>query len=309
MDKAKTVLGAFVIGGCMGLLCQLMNMMYGALIPDGVLLFGSQTLGAARNYTPGFALATCGFIMLILFVAGVLPKIDKIGGFGATIPLFGLVGAVGGSTLGYKAETGASFWRSFFKATWPFKRFLIICFVITVPLSLLVSVVIKPDLSYVGAVPYIDPTVMANGPALGAAAAAAYAPISLVWSFLFTGCLAVIGQIVVFVTKPKMAGILNILLGGYILGCLISMTGLFPFLAVFGTGGITAPVTGAGEFVFTSVMFGGNLGHIPGMWTTVLVRLVTFCLVIIIQFVWGIVAAAIAGSLAPKPAAVKRANE
>ncbi|MDR1422301.1 MAG: hypothetical protein LBI64_05485 [Coriobacteriales bacterium] len=301
MGKAKVILGAFFVGGCMGCICQLFNMLYAFLIPDDALLFGSATLGLAQNYTAGFSLATCGFIMMILFLTGLLPKIEKVGGFGATLPLFGLVGAAAGSTLGCKAETGAPFVKAFFKGCWPFIRFLLIAFIITVPLSLLVGNFVKPDLSYVGAVPYIDPTIPANGPALGAAAAAAFAPISLLWSFLFTGTLAVIGQIVVLLVKPKMKGILNILMCGYILGCLISMTGLFPFLAVYGTGGITAPVTGAGEFVFTSVMFGSVLGHIPGMWTTVIVRLVTFCLVITIQFIWGIIAAAIVGSRAPAP--------
>jgi hypothetical protein len=95
-----------------------------------------------------------------------------------------------------------------------------------------------------------------------------------------------------------MAGMLNILMYGYIFGCVISMTGLFPFLSVYGAEGITAPVTGAGEFVFTSVMFGTNLGHIPGMWTTVVVRLVTFCLIVAIQFILGIIAAAIVGARA-----------
>jgi hypothetical protein len=298
MDKGKTILGAFIVGGCMGLMCQLINIFYAFLIPDDALLFGSTTLGLAQNYSSGFSLATCGLIMLILFITGILPKVNEVGGFGATIPLFGLVGAVGGSTLGYKAETGASFVTSFLKGCWPFMRFLIIAFVVTVPLSLIFGMVVKPDLSYVGAVTYLDPTLPESGPALGAAAAAAFAPVSLLWSFLFTGVLAVIGQLVVFAVKPKMIGMLNILMCGYILGCIVSMTGLFPFLSVYGTGGITAPVTGAGEFVFTSVMFGTNLGHIPGMWTTVIVRLVTFCLVITIQFVWGIIAAAIVGARA-----------
>jgi hypothetical protein len=302
MSKGKVILGTFIVGGCMGLLCQLLNICYAFLIPDDALLFGSATLGLAQNYSSGFALVTCGLVMMLLFITGILPKINDIGGFGATIPLFGLVGAVGGSTLGYKGETGASFVTSFFKGCWPFIRFLIIAFVVTVPLSLLYGAFVKPDLSYVGAVPYIDPTVPENGPALGAAAAAAFAPVSLLWSFLFTGVLAVIGQLVVFAVKPKMTGILNILMCGYMLGCIVSMTGLFPFLSVYGTGGITAPVTGAGEFVFTSVMFGSYLGHIPGMWTTVIVRLVTFCLVVAMQFIWGIIAAAIVGARGPAPA-------
>jgi hypothetical protein len=301
MNKGKAILGAFIVGGCMGLLCQLFNICYAFLIPDDALLFGSAILGLAQNYSSGFALMTCGLVMMILFIAGILPKVEAFGGFGATIPLFGLVGAVGGSTLGYKAQTGASFVTAFFKGCWPFIRFLLIAFIVTIPLSLLFGMFVKPDLSYVGAVPYVDPTIPENGPMLGAAAAAAFAPVSLCWSFLFTGVLAVIGQLVVFAVKPQMAGVLNILMCGYILGCIISMTGLFPFLSVYGTGGITAPVTGAGEFVFTSVMFGTNLGHIPGMWATVVVRLVTFCLVITTQFIWGIIAAAIVGARAPLP--------
>jgi hypothetical protein len=37
------------------------------------------------------------------------------------------------------------------------------------------------------------------------------------------------------------------------------------------------------------------------MWTTVVVRLVTFCLVITMQFIWGIIAAAIVGARTPAP--------
>jgi hypothetical protein len=301
MKKGKTILGAFIVGGCMGLLCQLLNMCFAFLIPDDALLFGSTTLGLAQNYSSGFALMACGGIMLILFIVGILPKINEIGGFGATVPLFGLVGAVGGSTLGYKEETGAPFVTAFFKGCWPFIRFLLTSFIITVPLSLIFGMLVKPDLSYVGAVPYVDPTIPENGPILSAAAAAAFAPVSLCWSFLFTGVIALIGQLVVLAIKPQMTGTINILMCGYILGCLISMTGLLPFLSVYGTGGITTPVTGAGEFVFTSIMFGTNLGHIPGMWATVIVRLVTFCLVIASQFIWGIIAAAIVGARAPRP--------
>jgi hypothetical protein len=275
-----------------------------AIIDDEALLFGSDTLGAAQNYSTGFSLAICGFIMMILFVAGILPKIDAFGGFGATIPLFGLVGAVAGSTLGYKAETKSSFIKSFFKATWPLKRFLLIAFGITVAYSLMVNLAFKPDLTFVHEVPYLDPTNPANGPLLGAGAEAGLAPISLLFSFIFTGCLAVIGQIVMFIVKPKgMQDVLNILLGGYIVGCVLSSLGILPYLFVYGPGGITAPVTGAGEFVYTTITFGTNLGGvIPPMWTTVLVRLVTFCLVITIQFVWGIIAGLIASAKGPAPA-------
>jgi hypothetical protein len=297
MDKGKTIVGAFIVGGCFGLLCQLINMAYGAVLSPTDPLFGVPVLGTAQNYSSGFSLATCGLIMAILFITGILPKIDKVGGFGATIPLFGLVGGVAGSMVGYRMETGAGFGKAFFKATWPFKRFLLIAFGVTLALSFAVVLGVKPNLSYVGAVPYIDPALIPEHPEFGAAlgntAASLYAPISLLYSFIFTGCLAVIGQIVLFIVKPKsMGAVLNVLMGGYILGCLVAMTGLFPFLSVYGTGGITAPVTGAGEFVFSSVMF-ANVAAAGGM-ATVVVRLVTFCLVITIQFIWGLLAHAIA---------------
>jgi hypothetical protein len=306
-SKGKQLLGAFVVGGCMGVLTQIFYMLYRAIPADVTFTFTDNCTLAIREFSAGLALITCGAIMVVLFLTGVLDKINKVGGFGATIPLFGLVGGAAGAIIGHKTATGDSFWKSYVAATWYFKKFLLTGLAVCLVLCGIFYAMGPADLSYVGMVPYVNPLEAGTDPAVGAALAASgaadTAPLSLVFSFLIIGCLSVIGQLVCFAVKPKFVGTMNILMGGYILGCLLSMTGLLPFLSVYGMGGITTPVTGAGEFVFTSMAFGMYLGGtpFPGAWDITIVRLVAFCCVIISQFLLAMLTAKIALSRMPAP--------
>lgn len=71
MDVAKRLFGAFFVGGCLGLACQLFASLW------------RMALGADSAYAVPAALVSLGVAGGVLYVAGLYQKIEKVGFFGA----------------------------------------------------------------------------------------------------------------------------------------------------------------------------------------------------------------------------------
>ena len=94
MDAVRHVLGAFVVGGCIGLATQVLFVISQALVGPDVML------------AMIVAFLMLGVVTTVLFVAGVYEKIERVGYFGAVLPFSGLVAGVAHLYLGAKAEGG-----------------------------------------------------------------------------------------------------------------------------------------------------------------------------------------------------------
>lgn len=92
----KKLLYAFVVGGAFGVVGQLF------------IFAWSAVLGAGNSLVNPLTMVTMGVLGLILFVSGAAPKLEKLTTMGVTIPISGMVIAIGGVTAGVKAETGSA---------------------------------------------------------------------------------------------------------------------------------------------------------------------------------------------------------
>lgn len=91
----KKLLYAFLIGGAFSVIGQL-------------FIFGwTAVLGAGNALINPLTMVTMGVLGLILFVTGTAPKLENLTTMGVTIPISGMVIAIGGVTMGAKMETGS----------------------------------------------------------------------------------------------------------------------------------------------------------------------------------------------------------
>jgi len=90
MELAKKLVGAFVVGGCMGLLGQLLMMLFGAIVGAESILFMPLIL------------ISMGVIGAVLFVLGIYQKIEKVGRIGALMSFCGLPTGVAGGICGIR---------------------------------------------------------------------------------------------------------------------------------------------------------------------------------------------------------------
>lgn len=91
--EAKKLGNAFVIGGLFGVVGQL-------------FIFGwSAVLGTEKALVNPLTMVTMGVLGLVLFLTGIAPKLEERTTMGVTIPISGMVIAIGGVTLGTKMET------------------------------------------------------------------------------------------------------------------------------------------------------------------------------------------------------------
>ena len=84
---------AFGIGGMFGVVGQLFIFVWTAILGTGNQLVNPLTM------------VTMGVLGLILFLTGIAPKLEEKTTMGVTIPISGMVIAIGGVTAGVKAET------------------------------------------------------------------------------------------------------------------------------------------------------------------------------------------------------------
>jgi len=94
----KALVGSGIVGGLFGVLVQAIYALY------------ALALGASNQYIMAYSLITGGFVVMILYIVGVTDAIGKLGGFGAMIPLIGLVsGTAGGINASRKQGNGFVF--------------------------------------------------------------------------------------------------------------------------------------------------------------------------------------------------------
>lgn len=94
MESVKRVLSSFVVGGCIGLVTQ--------------ILFFIATLFVGTDFLPAMVvcLAMLGVVTMVLFLCGAYQKIEKVGYFGAVLPFSGLIAAVAHLYLAARPEGG-----------------------------------------------------------------------------------------------------------------------------------------------------------------------------------------------------------
>ena len=92
----KQISNAFIIGGLFGVVGQLFIFGWTALLGQGNQLVNPLTM------------VTMGVLGLILFLTGIAPKLEERTTMGVTIPISGMVIAIGGVTFGVKMESGSA---------------------------------------------------------------------------------------------------------------------------------------------------------------------------------------------------------
>ncbi|HAM16788.1 MAG TPA: hypothetical protein DCP91_13245 [Eggerthellaceae bacterium] len=84
---------AFVIGGAFGVVGQL-------------FIFGwTAVLGTGNALVNPLTMVTMGVLGLVMFLTGIAPKLEERTTMGVTIPISGMVVAIGGVTFGTRMET------------------------------------------------------------------------------------------------------------------------------------------------------------------------------------------------------------
>ncbi|MDR0849544.1 MAG: hypothetical protein LBN10_11010 [Propionibacteriaceae bacterium] len=268
----KAILKAGLIGGCYGLLCEALYCIYRAI------------LGPENTYLSAFSLVTGGLIVGILYVCGIMQKIEPHGGFGSIIPLIGLTSAVAGGINATRKNEKKTFIDSFWSAGKPSMIMLMSGLVVSMILAMVFT--------------QLMPNADAGVPPLLIATPAPVAIwLEFIFSFLIMAVIGAVGQIFLMLLKPTFTGVMGMLFAAYVLGCILAMFGVIQALAVLGHGGMDVPILGGGEFVFTSIWLGEG-GFAP--WFVTFVRLTIFSGIIASQYLWGGLAAAIRGKLHPE---------
>ncbi|MBO4352695.1 MAG: SpoVA/SpoVAEb family sporulation membrane protein [Eggerthellaceae bacterium] len=89
----KKLFNAFMIGGAFSVIGQLFIFAWAAL------------LGPNNSLVNPLTMVTMGVLGLLLFVSGMAQKLEKLTTMGVTIPISGMVIAIGGVTAGVRHET------------------------------------------------------------------------------------------------------------------------------------------------------------------------------------------------------------
>lgn len=113
MNVAKKLLGAFIVGGCFGVIGQI------------VMVFVGGIMGSGSNMIVPLTLAIMGIIGVVLFAFGIYQKLLDIGGFGAIMPFCGLAAAVAGEICGIRGS-GASLGKAVVGGLKPFVILIVI---------------------------------------------------------------------------------------------------------------------------------------------------------------------------------------
>ena len=92
----KQIVSAFIVGGIF------------AVVGQSLISVISSLLGGFSMMVVLVTLLVLGMMGGVLFISGIYQKIEKIGAFGAILPLCGLVAAIGGIYSGAKINTGST---------------------------------------------------------------------------------------------------------------------------------------------------------------------------------------------------------
>lgn len=211
----KAIAKAFVSGGAMGIITQIL------------LLVWTMVLGPGSTFVGPAALVSLGVLTLVTYPSGLFNRIQDWGGWGIMLTFSGLAGAVAGCFQGVKAHTG-----SVGKAIWEAFK-LVFGIVIIGSIAFIVF-----DLIVVFA--HID---FGTGAAIAAATPMLSLPMVFVMAFVVGGLLAAIFQIAAMATKATPPTLLKI---GFAVGGCIVPFGALGWLEAVGGGGAAAMVVDAG---------------------------------------------------------------
>ena len=206
---------AFVVGGLFSVVGQL-------------FIFGwTAILGAGNQLINPLTMVTMGALGLVLFITGAAPKLEKLTTMGVTIPISGMVIAIGGVTAGVKAETGSAAAGAKAGASLPLR---------VLGTGALVSVVLSALLFFT-----------THGSLELSFSAAPYNPLlDVVLSFLVGGAIALIAEAVLLITKAPMP---MLLIAFIIVGALLAAFNLdaAPFM---NNGGFIVSLFAAGQAAY-----------------------------------------------------------
>jgi len=258
----KSILKSALIGGCYGVFVELLYAMYRAIWPT-------------TNYVTALALLTGGLVIGILYVLGIVQKIEPQGGFGTIIPLIGVTSMVAARLNESRKKEKKIFVDAFWSGSKPSMLMLISGIIVSIVISRLALNAIGPGNALAVASPHQQNIF-----------------VEIVMSFVFMAIIGAIGQLLLVTLKPNFNGVMVILFAFYVCGAFLAAFGIMQALVVMGPGGMSVPIIDAGEFVFTSLWIPE-----PGVTFT---RLVVFSGLIGSQYMWGAIAAGIRGKMHPE---------
>ena len=269
----KAIASAFVVGGAFGVVGQCLVLLYG-MTP----IYESGFLSVA-------VLLTMGVIGGVLFVAGVYPKLEEVGGAGAQLMFSGLVAALAGMFCGVRKQTGS--------AGKAIKAMFVELMVKVIAVATLICMVIALVIHFTGfgaiytasyapagivvenvGAPWGD----AQGSPLGTAVG--IEPISLLWAFLIIGAICALAQWFLMAAKAPFPLFMTALI---VIGGLLTPFGVMKQLVSAAGGGAMIVVLDYGEGVvstFATLLHGGVPGPMPFL---------ALLAVLVILFILGLV--------------------
>ncbi|MDR2715661.1 MAG: SpoVA/SpoVAEb family sporulation membrane protein, partial [Coriobacteriaceae bacterium] len=235
-DTVKAIGMAALVGGCFG------------LVGHALMLAFAMTPAYTEGATMPLVLISLGLIGAVLFLCGIYPKLEEIGGMGAILPFSGLSSAIAGMTFGSGKAQGsagkgiaAPLVHIFLKAIVPA---LVVCCAIA-------AVMKFAGFGGVNAAPYppagvavtmLGPPNGPEGPPAGIPVG--IEPISFLWSFISVAVISAVVQAVFMLRTFKMG---TFFLGLIVLGGILTPFGIMKMAVQFGGGGVEMLIIDAGE--------------------------------------------------------------
>ena len=206
---------AFLLGGLFGLIGQLFIFGWSAILGQGNQLINPLTM------------VTMGVLGLVLFVTGAAPKLEEKTTMGVTIPISGMVIAIGGVTAGVQAQTGSSGAGAKAGAGLPLR---------VLGTGALVSVVLSAILWFAT---HGSLEIASDGSSMGPA-------LDIVLSFIVGGIIAMLAEAILLATKAPVPVLLIIFIVVGALMAAFNLDGL-PFM---NNGGFIVSLFAAGQAAY-----------------------------------------------------------
>ena len=211
----KNILYAFIIGGAFSIVGQL-------------FIFGwTALLGAGNALVNPLTMVTMGVLGLALFLTGIASRLEKLTTMGVTIPISGMVVAIGGVTFGTRMETGSAAAAAKAGAGLPLR---------VLGTGALVSVIISALLFFAT---HGSLEIVSDGSSMGPG-------LDLVLSFVVGGAIAAIAEAILLATK---APVPVLLIAFIVVGALMAAFNLdgLPFM---NNGGFIVSLFAAGQAAY-----------------------------------------------------------
>lgn len=215
MQHVEKLGWAFVVGGAFGVVGQVFIFVWTAL------------LGAGSQLVNPLTMVTMGALGLILFLTGLASKLEEKTTMGVTIPISGMVVAIGGVTCATRAKTGSAARAAAAGASLPL-RVLGTGAAASVALSAVLFFATHGSLE-----------MPSDGSSMGAL-------LDIVLSFAVGGCIAAVAEAVLLATKAPVPVLLIAFIAAGAVMAAFNLDGL-PFL---NNGGFIVSLFAAGQAAF-----------------------------------------------------------